>query len=155
MDISIVWTTKTILTMNMKWKNTDYRLLLAKDFTSDTAGQVIIKGDTLNFASKALKEYGKVKIDFKTLDFSKKPCIINRSGDKVKNAYLITKGSLNFSFILRETMNFKFCMTGNRIISSCWDPWYFQSIPSKSGTYCTSWQKINVKPDWTTEFELK
>ncbi|HRN46446.1 MAG TPA: Ig-like domain-containing domain [Niabella sp.] len=146
--------TKTILTMNMKWtENTDYRLLLAKDFASDTLGRQLLKGDTLNFASKALKEYGKVKIDFKTLDFSKNPVLLIVQGDKVKNAYPITKREFELQFYPPGDYELQILYDRNK--NNKWDPGIFFGKHQQPELIVPLDRKLNVKPDWTTEFELK
>ena len=128
-------------------------LLLAKDFASDSLNRQLLKADTLKFTSKAFNEYGKVKIDFKTLDLSKNPVLLIVQGDKVKNAYPILKREFELQFYPPGDYELQILYDRNK--NNKWDSGIFFKKHQQPELIVPLDRKLNVKPDWTTEFELK
>ena len=85
--------TKKIFTFKVPWKeNTVHKLIIEKDFASDTAGLNYIKTDTLSFTTKKESEYGSLSFNTKNFDSSLHPMIFIKSSiDLVLKKYLGVK----------------------------------------------------------------
>src|SRR5690242_4755265 len=57
-------TNQTKISVNTGWKeNTDYELVLEKDFATDTLGEELLKADTVRFKTRKSTEYGSIKLN--------------------------------------------------------------------------------------------
>jgi uncharacterized protein (DUF2141 family) len=77
-------TTGKRLIFATKWtENTDYNLIIEKDFATDTLDRKTIKTDTLSFATKKESEYGSLDIKLEKIDSTLHPIIFLKKESKV------------------------------------------------------------------------
>lgn len=81
---------KIVITTN--WiKDTDYKLVISKDFATDTSGLVLSKTDTIRFRTKGETDYGTLRLKFLNFDRSKNPVLLFvQNGELVKSYSLTT-----------------------------------------------------------------
>jgi uncharacterized protein (DUF2141 family) len=85
--------TNKIFTLNVTWKeNMIHKLIIEKDFATDTAGLNYSKTDTLSFITKKESEYGSLTLNTNNFDSSLHAMIfIKSSTDFVFKKYLAAK----------------------------------------------------------------
>lgn len=77
-------TTGKQLTFVTKWtENTEYNLIIEKDFATDTLDRKIIKTDTLSFTTKKESEYGSLDIKLEKIDSTLNPIIFLKKESKL------------------------------------------------------------------------
>lgn len=76
--------TKKILTFKVPWKeNMIHKLIIEKDFATDTAGLTYIKTDTISFTTKKESEYGSLSFKVMNFDSSLHPLLIFRQSGEI------------------------------------------------------------------------
>ena len=87
--------TKKRISLQYQWKeNTQYNLIVDKEFAEDTVGKKLLKTDTFSFKTKKLSEYGSLKIRFKNVDLSKNPVLLFFQGETLVKAVPLTSSEL-------------------------------------------------------------
>lgn len=77
-------TTGKQLTFVTKWtENTEYNLIIEKDFATDTLDRKTIKTDTLSFTTKKESEYGSLDIKLEKIDSTLNPIIFLKKESKL------------------------------------------------------------------------
>jgi len=77
-------TTGKQLTFVTKWtENTEYKLIIEKDFATDTLDHIVMKTDTLSFSTKKESEYGSLDIKLEQIDSTLHPIILLKKESKV------------------------------------------------------------------------
>jgi hypothetical protein len=115
---------RRVLTLEHQWmENTQYGLILEKDFATDTLGQQLLKSDTLDFKTKAKSEYGDIRIRFRNLDLSKNPVLQFMQGDQLKYSFPLT--SENFAKTLLEPGDYGLRILNDNNKNGKWDPGIF------------------------------
>jgi uncharacterized protein (DUF2141 family) len=77
-------TTGKQLTFVTKWtENTEYKLIIEKDFATDTLDHKVMKTDTLSFSTKKESEYGSLDIKLEKIDSTLHPIIFLKKESKV------------------------------------------------------------------------
>jgi uncharacterized protein (DUF2141 family) len=67
-----------------KWtENTPYKLIIEKDFATDTLDHKVMKTDTLSFSTKKESEYGSLDIKLENIDSTLQPIIFLKKDSKV------------------------------------------------------------------------
>jgi hypothetical protein len=62
--------------LKTEWKeNTQYHIILDKDFVEDSTGKKLLRTDTLSFTTKKKTDYGILKLRIRNLDLSKNPIL--------------------------------------------------------------------------------
>ena len=86
-------TTNKIFTFNVSWKeNMIHKIIIEKDFATDTAGLNYNKTDTISFTTKKESEYGSLILNTNNFDSSLHPMIfIKSSTDLILKKYLTAK----------------------------------------------------------------
>jgi uncharacterized protein (DUF2141 family) len=88
--VTIDSTHKTVI-VNAKWQQiTDYRLIIAKDFATDTTGLALTKSDTIRFKTKGEADYGNLRFKFLNFDKKKNTVLQFVVNDEVVNSFPLT-----------------------------------------------------------------
>ena len=84
-------TTRKKITVQNSWlDNSDYRLIISKNFATDTSGVGLLKPDTIKFKTKKESDYGSIKLNFKNLEKFKNPVLQFVSNNEVVKSYPLT-----------------------------------------------------------------
>jgi hypothetical protein len=145
--------TQKIATLRYPWKeNTAYNLVIEKEFATDTLGQQLLKGDTLEFTSRKTADYGKVSLRFRNLDLSKNPVLLFFSNNELKGSYPLT--SVNFVQNLFMPGEYTLRILEDRNKNGKWDPGSFFGKHLQPELVKPVERKIVVKPNWENEAEI-
>ena len=112
------------LVMEHKWReNTEYHLVLQKDFATDTLGQQLLVADTLDFTTQALEDYGRLNLRFRNLDLRSSPVLQLFQGEELVASFPLTVNSLQVDLFNpgEYTMRLLTDLNGN----GKWDPGSF------------------------------
>jgi hypothetical protein len=146
--------THRILTMNMTWQeSTKYNLILEKDFAADSTGRQLLKKDTLTFTTKAKNEYGQVKLTFLNLDMSIHPVVLLMQNGRLKNSFPLKTNVLELALINPGEYEMQILHDKNE--NGIWDSGRFFMEHRQPELVTPLDRKLNVKPNWTTELEVK
>jgi hypothetical protein len=97
-------TGKTKVSLSYKWKeSTPFRLIIAKDAVSDSAGITLAKADTIRFITKKETDYGSIRLRFTNLDLSKNPVL-----QFVQNENVVESFRLNQNDLIRKLYRSRF-----------------------------------------------
>jgi len=140
-------------TLKNSWKeNTPYHLILEKDFATDTLNQQLLKGDTLDFFSNKISDYGKLSLRFKNLDMSQNPVLLFFSGNDLKGAFPLS--SPNFTQPLFLPGEYSIRILEDRNKNGKWDPGKFFGKHIQPELVKPIERKIVVKANWDNEAEV-
>ena len=141
------------ITLIIKWKeNTNYNLILDKEFAEDTAGRKLLKTETLNFATKKQTEYGTVRINFSNFDLTKNPVLLFLQSGQIVKSYTLTTAS--FSQPLFFPGEYELRMLNDENKNGIWDPGDFFGKRKQPELVKPIDKKITIKANWDNEFEI-
>jgi len=127
-----------------------YRLILQKEFAADTTGLQLLKTDTLNFRTKADKEYGSIRIRFKNLDLSKNPVMLLYTNDQLAGSYPLT--AAEWLQKVYKPGEYQVRLLNDENKNGRWDAGDFFSKPKRQPEKVTNLNiKITIKPNWDNE----
>ena len=145
-------TTGKIITLKNKWlDNTDYRLVISKDFATDTLGVGLLKSDTVKFKTEKETDYGSIIINFKNLGKYKNPVLQFVSNNVVVKSYPLTSGSLNVKLFNPGSYDLRILEDMNN--NGVWDPgnYHLKIQPEKVFSIP---QKFSVRANWDNEKDI-
>lgn len=141
------------VTVQNKWlDNTDYRLIIPKDFATDTSGNALAKSDTIKFKTKKESDYGSLKITFKNLNKFKNPVLQFVTNNEVVNSYPLT--SPQWSIKLFNPGDYEIRILEDTNKNGVWDPGDYHLKIQPEKVYSVS-QKINIRNDWQNERDIE
>ena len=145
-------TTRKKVTVQNSWlDNSDYRLIISKDFATDTSGVGLLKPDTIKFKTKKESDYGSIKLNFKNLEKFKNPVLQFVSNNEVVKSYPLT--SAVWSAKLFNPGDYELRILEDANENGVWDPgnYHLKSQPEKA--YAIP-QKLNIKANWDNERDI-
>ena len=145
--------TKKILALKIDWKeNSNYNLILDKEFATDTAGRKLLKTDTISFHSRKTAEYGSLKLRFKNLDLKKNPVLQILQGELVYKSFPLTGTELAQALFLPGDYDLRLLFDENK--NGIWDPGEFFGKHKQPEKVKTLDRKISVKAGFDNEFDI-
>ncbi|MEO8414599.1 MAG: Ig-like domain-containing domain [Ginsengibacter sp.] len=146
-------TTGKKITLKHTWlDNTDYRLIISKDFATDTLGVALLKSDTIHFKAKREGDYGSIKINFKNLEKFKHPVLEFVLNNEIVNAFPLT--SPQWSVKLFNPGDYEVRILEDRNQDGIWDPGNYHLKLQPEKVYAIP-QKINIRADWENERDIE
>lgn len=146
-------TSKKIVTLVHDWKeNTDYHLIMDKEFAEDTSGGKLLKSDTLDFRTKKLADYGAIKIRLKNLELSRNPVLLILTGETIVKSYALTSNEISETLFLPGEYELRILYDTNK--NGKWDPGDFFGKHLQPEIVKPIERKISVKPAFQNEFDL-
>ena len=145
-------TTRKKVTVQNSWlDNSDYRLIISKNFATDTSGVGLLKPDTIKFKTKKESDYGSIKLNFKNLEKFKNPVLQFVSNNEVVKSYPLT--SAVWSAKLFNPGDYELRILEDANENGVWDPgnYHLKSQPEKA--YAIP-QKLNIKANWDNERDI-
>ncbi|MDP4285032.1 MAG: Ig-like domain-containing protein [Bacteroidota bacterium] len=138
--------------VNNKWEPAlDYRLLVEKDFATDTSGIALLKSDTVKFKTKSENEYGSIKINFKNLDKFQHPVLQFIVNNEVISSFPITSATWSQRLFPPGDYDLRILDDSNQ--NGIWDPGNYHLKKQPEKVYSIT-QKLNLKADWENERDI-
>jgi hypothetical protein len=145
-------TTRKIVTVRNTWHdNTDYRLIIPKDFGEDSSGVALLKSDTIHVKTKKEGDYGSIKINFKSLAKFKNPVLEFVLNNEIVNSYPLTSAS--WSKKLFEPGDYEVRILEDDNKNGVWDTGNYHLKIQPEKVYSIP-QKINIRADWENERDI-
>ncbi|HZI69047.1 MAG TPA: Ig-like domain-containing domain [Hanamia sp.] len=142
-------TSKTIVTVNNNWKeDTKYKLLIEKDFATDTLNDSLPKADTLTFKTKRETDYGSIKLHFTNLDKITHPVLQFVKDNKVVDSFKLT--SPTFTQKLFAPGEYELRILNDQNDNGTWDPGNYD-LKKQPEIVIPVRKKLNVRADWDNE----
>jgi uncharacterized protein (DUF2141 family) len=137
------------------WKpDTDYRIIVQKDFASDEKGNTLPRGDTIRFKTKAQKEYGSVKIRFAASALPAKPVLQIIQGGKLVKSIAITNGK-QVDIAVFKPGEYELRMLNDENGNGIWDPGSFFKNKKQPEKVTLISKRLNVRADWENELDVE
>lgn len=146
-------TTRKIVTVHVPWKqSTPYKLVLSKDFATDTLGHQLLKADTLTLVTRSERDYGSLRMRFRNLDTSQHPVLeFVQNGNVVRTAPLTGPVYTAALFVPGDyDLRLLHDTNGN----GKWDPGHFYGRKRQPELVVPVGRKITVKAAWDNEVEV-
>ena len=145
-------TTHKKITIQNNWiESAEYKLLIEKDFATDTLGTALLKSDTLSFKTKREGEYGSIKINFKNLDKFKNPVLQFILNNEVVNSYLLTSAIFNRKLFNPGEYQLRILSDDN--LNGIWDPGNYDLKKQPEKVYSIS-KTLSIKANWENEIDV-
>ena len=149
--VSLDSTHKKII-IKYQWQdNTDYRLIIPKDFATDTLGAALVKADTIRFKTKKESDYGSIKINFKNLEKFKNPVLQFVINNEVVNSFPLNASQWSIKFFNPGDYEIRILEDLNN--NGVWDPGNYTLKLQPEKVYGVT-QKINIRADWENERDI-
>ena len=141
------------LTLQYNWKeNTQYNLIIEKDFAQDTLGRALLKTDTLKFKTKKMTDYGTVRIRFKNFDPSVNPVLLFIQSENVIRSYPLAGVELTQSIFPPGEYDLRVLYDRNK--NGKWDPGQFFGKHIQPELVKPVGRKVTIKANWDNEFDI-
>lgn len=129
-------------------ENTPYKVIIEKEFATDTAGNAYAKTDTIPFYTAREAEYGSFKINFKNTEKYKHPVLQLVKDAVVVASYKVSSPSMSVKLFRPSAYEIRILEDEND--NGVWDAgnYWKKKQPEKATLLNTS---LNVKPAWDTE----
>lgn len=145
-------TSATKLVLNHAWKDDSfYKIIYAKNFAADSAGNGNPRGDTIIFKTKKESEYGAVKLTINGIDLAKKPVLQWVQNDAVVRSFALNGNKLNIP--LMTTGEYKLRVLYDENGNGKWDTGNYWKKRQPEVVMAVT-QKINIKANWENELEI-
>jgi len=150
-DISLD-TTKKLITVKNSWvADNHYKLIIDKDFATDTLGDELKKSDTLSFKTKKEEEYGSLKLNFKNLQKIAHSVLQFVQNNAVVDSFKLT--SPTFTIKLFNPGEYELRILDDENGNGTWDPgnYHLKKQPEKVTAIP---KKLNIRADWDNEVDV-
>lgn len=142
--------THHIYTLKYPWKaGTAYRLILDKDFASDSLGRKLLKTDTIPFNVKSEDAYGSVKLNFTNLDLKNNPVLQLVQNDKIEFSQSLTSAVFYRKLFKPGDYDIRILYDTNG--NGVWDPGDFFGKHLQPERVMYIAKKLIVKTNWDNE----
>jgi len=144
--------TRKNLVIKATWQpEFNYKFIIDKDAIADSAGNVLLRSDTINFITKRIEDYGTILIRFKNLDLKQKPVIQFIEGTDVKYTYAITAVEWSDKMFAPGDYEIRILFDENN--NGIWDPGnYLKKLqPEKAITLS---ERLTIRANWDNERDI-
>jgi uncharacterized protein (DUF2141 family) len=128
-----------------------YRLVLEKDFATDTLGNRFIKTDTLEFNAKENADYGSLRINVRNADTSRKPVLLIYKEDRLEKSQPLTQTRYEYRLFRPGEYGIRILYDTNG--NGKWDTgdlWRRR----QPEIVVDRKQKLTIRPNWDNELEV-
>ena len=147
-SVDIDTTGKKVMVKNKWSENSDYRLIISKDFATDTLGNALAESDTIHFKTKKESDYGIIQFTFKNLEKFKNPVLQFVSNSEVVNSYPLTSTKLNIKLFNPGDYEIRILEDINK--NGIWDPGNYHLKIQPEKVFAIP-QKVNIRGDWEND----
>ncbi|MCW3086758.1 MAG: hypothetical protein JWQ78_144 [Sediminibacterium sp.] len=145
--------TQTKFTLTNRWKEaTPFRLLIAKDAVSDSAGTTLAKADTIRFVTKKEADYGSIRLRFTNLDLSKHPVLQFVQSEKVIESFPLTQAELIRKLYRPGSYELRILYDSNQ--NGRWDPGHFFGLHRQPEIVQLIPRQLVIRSNWDNEVTI-
>jgi hypothetical protein len=144
--------TKKRMIISDQWiEGSFYKLIIDKDFATDTSGIGLAQSDTINFKTKKASDYGSVKLTFKNLDMKRNPVLQFVLNNEVVNSFPLVSSDWSAKLFKPGEYELRILYDENK--NGIWDPGNYskKKQPEKVSTIP---QKLNIRANWDNEKDI-
>lgn len=143
----------TIATIHVSWaENTQYHLILNKEFGEDSTGKKLLKTDTLHFATRRREDYGQLSIRLRGIDTALHPVLQFVMNDEVKRAFPLNGPDFKQDLFVPGEYQLRILFDRNK--NGVWDGGQFFGKHLQPEIVKPISRKITVKAGMENEFEI-
>ena len=150
--ISIDSNSKKIILKNAWKEDNAYRLIILKDFATDTLGNSLAKSDTLRFVTKRESDYGILRLKFTNFDKSKNPVLQFVTNNEVLYSYPLTNASWNAPLFDPGEYEVRILYDDNK--NGKWDPGNFAAKKQPEKVYSVP-QKLAISKNFEKDVTIE
>lgn len=142
---------KNIL-VKAKWlQGAEYKLVILKDFATDTTGLSLTKSDTIRFKTKGETEYGILRLKFINFDKSKNPVLQFVQNEVVVGSHSLSSETWNAPLFNPGEYEMRILFDGNK--NGIWDPGSFDKKKQPEKVYSIP-QKLSVQQNFEKDIDI-
>ena len=150
--ITIDSTNKKLL-LKTKWvQDASYKLIIAKDFATDSTGLVLAKSDTIRFKTKGEEDYGILKFTFKNFDKTKNPVLQFVQNNEVVKSYPLTSEVWSAPQFNPGEYELRILFDENK--NGIWDTGNFEKKKQPEKVFAIS-QKLSVRENFEKDVDIE
>jgi uncharacterized protein (DUF2141 family) len=153
-DVTVtIDSTNKILSIKNKWtQDADYKLIILKDFATDTTGLALAKTDTIRFKTKGETDYGTVRLKFFNFDKAKNPVLQFVQNDIVISSYPLVSDTWNAPLFNPGEYEMRILFDENN--NGIWDPGNFAQKKQPEKVYSIT-QKLSVRQNFEKDVDIE
>ena len=145
--------TRKKLSLLYDWvENVEHHLIMEKDFATDTLGQQLLKGDTIDFRTKQIRDYGKVTLNFRNLDLSGNPVLQFVQGSEVVRSFPLTSNAFTESMF--SPGEYRLRILNDKNGNGVWDPGQFFGERKQPEIVKPIHRVLNIRPGVDNRFDI-
>lgn len=150
-DISLDTLKKEVIVKTNWTEDSFYKLLIEKDFATDTLNDSLPKADTLSFKTKKETEYGSITLNFRNLDKIAHPVLQFIQNNEIVKSFKLT--SPTFKQKLFDPGEYEIRILNDENENGVWDPgnYHLRKQPEKVMAIP---KKISIRADWDNETDI-
>jgi hypothetical protein len=146
-------TNRKKITLMYNWTpDTKYHLIATKEFAEDTAGDRLLKIDTVSFQTKRESDYGSLRLRFANLDLTKNPVLEFIQNDIIKLSYPFGSSHTFYKKIF-EPGDYELRILYDDNKNGVWDPGDYYSHRQPEKVFPVR-KKLTVKSNWDNEIDI-
>jgi len=150
--VTIDSTSKNVL-LKAKWsQQADYKLIIEKDFATDSTGLALPKADTIRFKTKGEADYGIVKLKFLNFDKTKNPVLQFVQNNEVVVSYPLTSEIWNAPLFNPGEYEMRILYDDNK--NGKWDMGNFSQKKQPEKVYSII-QKLSVRENFEKDVDIE
>ncbi|MGI8583530.1 MAG: Ig-like domain-containing protein [Chitinophagaceae bacterium] len=150
--VTIDSTNKNVL-LKAKWQQqADYKLIIEKDFATDSTGLALPKSDTIRFKTKGEADYGIVKLKFLNFDKTKNPVLQFVQNNEVVISYPLTSEIWNAPLFNPGEYEMRILYDDNK--NGKWDIGNFSQKKQPEKVYSIT-QKLSVRENFEKDVDIE
>lgn len=142
---------KTVHIVHQWQPQKPYRLIVPKDAIIDTANNVLFKTDTIRFVTKALEEYGSIKINFSSIENLRNPVLQILKNNLLVQSIPITQKTITQKLFLPGEYDIRVLYDTNN--NGIWDTGNFKQKKQPEIVIAIK-EKLSVRSNWDNELDI-
>ena len=145
-------TNKTVLVKTNWRQNTFYKLIISKDFATDSTGLALAKSDTIRFKTKGETDYATLRLKFLNFEKSKNPVLQFVQNNQVVYSYPLTSETWNAPLFNPGEYDIRILFDDNK--NGKWDPGNFAQKKQPEKVFSVS-QKLSVRENFEKDVDIE
>lgn len=138
--------------LSYPWKEeSTFKLIINNEAFKDSMGNYLTTNDTISFITKAAKEYGSLRLQFKNIELSKNPVLQIVSSSKVVDNIPVVGGEIYKKLYLPGEYELRILYDLNN--NGIWDPGDYKKKLQPEQVISIP-KKLTIKANWDNEVNI-